>query len=103
MRIPTNDKPDGLGIVFSTAALLLEETGYHAYALGRDRALLVAWMLLENAGYRQMTVFWRLRGLFRYFLGRKDWGTMERKGFARPASEAAADASAGDRPATRHP
>jgi hypothetical protein len=36
---------------------------------------------LENLGYRQMTVYWRLRGLWKFLRGRKDWGAMERKGF----------------------
>jgi len=26
-------------------------------------------------------VYWRLRGLWKFLRGRKDWGAMERKGF----------------------
>lgn len=37
--------------------------------------------LMENLGYRQLTVYWRLRGFWNFLRGRKDWGKMERKGF----------------------
>ncbi len=89
----------GLGIVFSTATLVLEEVEYHTYATARDRMLLFVWMGLESFGYRQLTVFWRLRGLLHFFMGRKDWGSMERKGFLRPPSEAPAESDGGDRSA----
>jgi hypothetical protein len=36
---------------------------------------------MENLGYRQLTVYWRLRGFWNFLRGRKDWGKMERKGF----------------------
>jgi hypothetical protein len=28
-----------------------------------------------------MTVYWRLRGLWKFLRGNKDWGSMDRKGF----------------------
>jgi cellulose synthase/poly-beta-1,6-N-acetylglucosamine synthase-like glycosyltransferase len=89
----------GLGIVFSMGTLVLEEVEYHVYASARDRTLLFVWMCLENFGYRQFTVFWRLRGILRFLMGRKDWGSMERKGFLRPPSKAAADSGSGNRSA----
>lgn len=91
----------GIGIVFSTATLVLEEVEYHTYATARDRSLLFVWMFLENFGYRQITVFWRLRGIWRFLRGRKDWGSMERKGFRRPPSESSADAGGDDGAAAR--
>ncbi len=36
----------------------------------RDLAWLVWWSVAENLGYRQMTVYWRLRGLWKYLRGR---------------------------------
>ncbi len=56
---------------------------------GRDRLLpellsrlvLLLWVLLENLGYRQLSVVWRLRDLVRYLCGGKGWGAMEREGF----------------------
>ena len=71
----------GYGLVLSIASLLLEEIGYHRYSRLRDRTILLVWALLENLGYRQLTMIWRLKGLVRYLRGRKEWGVMERRGF----------------------
>jgi len=72
----------GLGTALSAFTLILEDISFHRYETFRDRALLFWWALLENLGYRQMTVYWRLRGLWKFLRGRKDWGAMERKGFS---------------------
>jgi cellulose synthase/poly-beta-1,6-N-acetylglucosamine synthase-like glycosyltransferase len=71
----------GFGILLSMLALLLEELSFRRYGRMRDRALLVVWAVLENVGYRQLTVSWRLRGVLSYVRGKKSWGAMERKGF----------------------
>src|SRR5687768_5353486 len=71
----------GLGTALTAFTLILEDISFHRYETFRDRALLFWWALLENLGYRQMTVYWRLRGLWNFRRGRKDWGAMERKGF----------------------
>jgi len=36
---------------------------------------------LENLGYRQLTVYWRLRGIVAFLRGRTEWGSMNRQGF----------------------
>ncbi|HMI45263.1 MAG TPA: glycosyltransferase family 2 protein [Gemmatimonadaceae bacterium] len=71
----------GLGTALTAFTLILEDLSFHRYETFRDRALLFLWAMLENLGYRQMTVYWRLRGLWKFLRGRKDWGAMERKGF----------------------
>jgi cellulose synthase/poly-beta-1,6-N-acetylglucosamine synthase-like glycosyltransferase len=71
----------GLGLVLSAFTLLLEEVSFHRYQGFRNRVLLLGWALVENTGYRQLTVIWRLRGLWNFVRGRKDWGRMERTGF----------------------
>jgi cellulose synthase/poly-beta-1,6-N-acetylglucosamine synthase-like glycosyltransferase len=71
----------GLGTALTAFTLILEDLSFHRYDTFRDRALLLSWALLENFGYRQITVYWRLRGLWKFLRGRKDWGAMERKGF----------------------
>ena len=78
----------GLGTALTAFTLILEEGSFHRYETFRDRALLLWWALLENLGYRQMTVYWRLRGLWNFLRGRKDWGVMERKGFQKPVGVA---------------
>jgi cellulose synthase/poly-beta-1,6-N-acetylglucosamine synthase-like glycosyltransferase len=83
----------GLGAVLTTATLTLEEVAFHRYTALSDRVRLVAYALLENVGYRQATVFWRLGGLWKYLRGSRAWGAMERSGFdttaaANPRGEA---------------
>lgn len=72
----------GLGLMLSTIALLLEELAFFGYGQPSHRAWLLGWALLENLGYRQLTVFWRLRGVFGYLRGRTHWGEMRRRGFS---------------------
>jgi cellulose synthase/poly-beta-1,6-N-acetylglucosamine synthase-like glycosyltransferase len=71
----------GVGILLSMLALMLEELSFRRYGRARDRALLVVWAVIENLGYRQLTIWWRLRGVVSYIRGKKSWGKMTRKGF----------------------
>ena len=80
------------------ATLALEELSYHRYTRLSDRVVLCLWALLENLGYRQLTVVWRLKGLLKYLRGKKDWGVMERRGLNREGSSSPA-APARDRSA----
>jgi cellulose synthase/poly-beta-1,6-N-acetylglucosamine synthase-like glycosyltransferase len=77
----------GFGCLLSMLALMLEELSFRRYGRVRDRALLVVWAVLENFGYRQLTVLWRLRGTFNYIRGKKSWGAMKRKGFKSDTGE----------------
>lgn len=71
----------GYGMLLSTCSVLLEELSTQPYARFRDRLWLGPWMLLESFGYRQLTVVWRLRGLWRFLRHRTEWGVMTRTGF----------------------
>jgi cellulose synthase/poly-beta-1,6-N-acetylglucosamine synthase-like glycosyltransferase len=73
----------GMGMVLSVASLVMEELSFRRYDRMRDRFVLLAWALFENIGYRQLTAWWRLRGLLKFFRGRREWGAMERRGFRR--------------------
>jgi hypothetical protein len=72
----------GWGVVLSLAAVVLDQVAFHRYRTTTDWLLLVAWALVENLGYRQCTVYWRLRGLVHYARGSREWGAMTRQGFA---------------------
>jgi cellulose synthase/poly-beta-1,6-N-acetylglucosamine synthase-like glycosyltransferase len=72
----------GYGLILSLVTLALEDYGARRYETVRDRLIMLAWAVVENLGYRQLTVLWRVRGLARYLRGRQDWGTMTRRGFA---------------------
>ncbi len=69
------------GMLFSVGAVLLEEISFHKYQRGRDLAKLMLFALLENLGYRQLTVVWRIKGIIDYYRQVKTWGAMQRKGF----------------------
>lgn len=71
----------GWGVLLNLAVLVLEELTYRRYHRWSDLFLLILWALAEGIGYRQLTVFWRLRGLWRFLGGSTDWGTMSRSGF----------------------
>ena len=73
----------GFGILLSVLTLLLEELSFQRYRRMRDRFYLIAWAVFENLGYRQLTVAWRLRGIWKFLRGRTDWGVMERRGLNR--------------------
>ncbi len=76
----------GLGAALTAATLVLEEVSFHRYERVGDRMVLLLWTLIENLGYRQLTVVWRLQGLVKYLRGRREWGAMERRGFRSAAS-----------------
>jgi cellulose synthase/poly-beta-1,6-N-acetylglucosamine synthase-like glycosyltransferase len=69
------------GVFLSTGAVLLEELTYRRYPRWQDWLIMLAYGVLENFGYRQRHVFWRLRGLWDLMRGRKQWGDMVRSGF----------------------
>jgi len=88
----------GIGLVLSVATLILDQASFMRYRRPGDLAWLVWWSVAENLGFRQMTVYWRLRGLWKYMRGRSDWGAMTRKGFATTTPAAPATAPAAPRP-----
>jgi len=72
-------------MVLTIAAITLEQIGFHRHRRLRDQLKLILWGSLENFGYRQLTILWRLCGLFNYLRRRTNWGEMERRGFSQPA------------------
>ena len=71
------------GVILSTGSVVLEELSFGRYPKTLDLLKLVAVGFLENFGYRQLTVWWRVKGSWDYFRGKTAWGKMERKGFAK--------------------
>lgn len=71
-----------LGIALSVSALALEELAFRRYPRLPDLLRLFVLAVTENVGYRQLTAFWRARGLLRFLRKTKGWGAMPRTGFA---------------------
>ena len=71
----------GYGMLLSLWAVVLEEVSFHRYRRLGDLVRLVLFATLENFGYHQCGVWWRLRAFFTR-RGRKHvWGEMTRRGF----------------------
>jgi cellulose synthase/poly-beta-1,6-N-acetylglucosamine synthase-like glycosyltransferase len=47
----------------------------------RDVFILLAYAVMENLGFRQLTVYWRLRGLWDAWRGKTSWEKFGRVGF----------------------
>ncbi len=77
-----------LGITLSVSALALEELAFRRYPRLKDLFRLFLLAVAENVGYRQLTAFWRLRGLVRFLRKAEGWGAMPRVGFTRKATGA---------------
>jgi cellulose synthase/poly-beta-1,6-N-acetylglucosamine synthase-like glycosyltransferase len=67
-------------ILVSILAVLLEDITFRRYPRARDMAVLVGAAVLEHLGYRQLTVWWRVRAFWEYWRGDLSWGAMERRG-----------------------
>jgi cellulose synthase/poly-beta-1,6-N-acetylglucosamine synthase-like glycosyltransferase len=83
----------GLNAIHGALAVLADELSFPRYRRTRDRLIIIGWSMLETFGYRQLTVLWRVRGLWKFLRGRTDWGKMERRGFAKPTAAAPGAAS----------
>ena len=77
------------GVVLSTLSVCLEELSFKKYKKVKHLIILMVAALLENFGYRQMTAFWRFKGFIEYYMGKRDWGKMEKEGFKQKNNETA--------------
>lgn len=72
----------GYALLVTLAALAVEEFSFHRYGRWRDLGSAVCASVVENFGYRQLTAWWRVQGLFAAITRRQRvWGTMTRQGF----------------------
>lgn len=57
----------------SVGAVLVEELTYRRYPSQRDFYALLGWSAVENFGFRQMIVYFRLQGFLRFLTGFHKW------------------------------
>lgn len=72
----------GYGLLLSIWGIVLEEIGFRRYKRWSDLGRLLLYSVLENFGYRQLTVWFRLRAFWSALRYRHVWGRMVRTGFA---------------------
>ena len=77
----------GYGMILSICGIALEEVGFRRYRRASDLARLLLYALLETFGYRQLTVWFRLRAFWSAVRYRHVWGQMTRTGFAPAGSK----------------
>ncbi|HVH08667.1 MAG TPA: glycosyltransferase [Gemmatimonadales bacterium] len=75
----------GYSMLLSLWAVALEEVSFRRYRRLGDLGRLLFYATLENFGYRQRTVWWRVRALAGLWKRGHAWGEMVRKGFASPS------------------
>lgn len=57
----------GFSFLYSVTSLFIEEISFKRYPSFRSLVLLTFVSFLQNLGYRQLTIFWRLRAFSRFF------------------------------------
>jgi cellulose synthase/poly-beta-1,6-N-acetylglucosamine synthase-like glycosyltransferase len=72
----------GYGMLLSIWGIVLEEVAFQRYGRWSDLGRLLFYATLENFGYRQITVWYRLRAFWSAMRYRHVWGSMVRTGFA---------------------
>ncbi|HDZ09224.1 glycosyltransferase family 2 protein [Pseudohongiella sp.] len=73
------------GIFVSAGALILEEVALHRIPRAKDLLKLIAIVLIENFGYRQLNNIWRAQGWWEFIRKKKNWGEMTRSGLGQSA------------------
>ena len=72
--------------LISIGSVLLEEMTYRRYNRAREVARLLLYCLFEHFPYRQLTMIWRLQGIWQYLRGDMQWREMKRIGLSAPSA-----------------
>jgi len=70
-----------LGFLISMQCMILDDLQTGFFRGVRQRAVLTVVAMLENFGFRQLLLLYRVRGMLRFLRGDKSWGRMIRRGF----------------------
>ncbi len=71
----------GFATMISIGSVLQEEITFRRYTDWRDALRLIAWCFLEHFPYRQLQMWWRLKGTVQYLRGDVVWQPQHRTGF----------------------
>ena len=82
----------GLSAMLGVCTLALESWSVSPYRRVSDWLWMLLWIVVESVGYRQLTVIWRLEGIWNFTRGKNYWKPMERRGFEVAPSPAAESA-----------
>ncbi|MUT65690.1 glycosyltransferase [Paenibacillus sp. NEAU-GSW1] len=76
------------GMIFSVASVLFEAWSMNTYPKKRELLHILVLSLTEMFWYRPLTLLWRCEGLFRFVIGKSEWGNMKRVGIAEKGKSA---------------
>lgn len=74
------------GMTHTVTCVIADRWTYRPGERESGGAILMIVALLENLGYRQLNVLFRIRGLFQWLVGNKGWGQIERKGHGKQSA-----------------
>ncbi|MBO2944592.1 glycosyltransferase family 2 protein [Paenibacillus sp. F411] len=78
-----------LGTTLSLGSILLEQFSFRRYLRFSDLMKLVGYAFIENLGFRQLTILYRVEGIIRFRKTRHAWGQIKRQEFASGKNNAA--------------
>jgi hypothetical protein len=68
--------------LISIGSVLLEEMTFRRYSDWREVTRLIFYCFFEHFPYRQLTMFWRLHGIWQYLRGDMQWHEVNRVGMS---------------------
>lgn len=71
----------GLMLLITLFTVIMEVNTFRKYHRAIDLFKMFIFSILENIGYRQLTVFWRLAGFWNFLRGDIGWNKFKRRGF----------------------
>jgi hypothetical protein len=71
-----------VGVIFSLFSLLIDQMHFPRHRFPRDAILILIFSLLENFGYRQIHMAWRVAASWNFLFGKVTWRVSTRTGFA---------------------
>lgn len=73
----------GFGWALNLGSIVIDQCTFKKYHSFRDMFLILCGALGEHLGFRQMHLYWRLRGLYRWLAGKHSWGEQRRVGVSK--------------------
>lgn len=70
-----------LGTMLSLGSILLEQSSFKKYTSFKDTLILSLFSIIENFGFRQLIILFRMSGILSFRKSRHTWGTIQRSNF----------------------
>lgn len=71
-----------LGTMLSLGSILLEQSSFKKYTSFKDTIVLSLFSIIENFGFRQLIILYRMSGILNFRKSRHTWGSIQRANFS---------------------